>query len=89
MAALVEESLSFVGKNLAEIIVLPIDMNCLSSVLVKRLAQKVDLEHLEKMKDKRDKLKSKIYMKKLELVFEKPENVLTRCVHCNNLFTKS
>jgi hypothetical protein len=89
MAVLVEESLSFVAKNLSDIIVLPIDMNCLSSSLVKRLAQKVDLEHLEKMKDKRDKLKSKLYMKKLELVFEKPENVLTRCVYCNHLFTKS
>jgi hypothetical protein len=41
------------------------------------------------MKDKRDKLKSKLYMKKLELVFEKPENVLTRCVYCSSLFTKT
>jgi len=38
MAALVEESLIFVGKNLSEIILLPIDMNCLSGALVKRLA---------------------------------------------------
>ena len=89
MATLVEESLDFVAANLAEIILLPIDMNCLSSVLVKRLAQKVDLEYLEHMKDKRDKLKSKLYMKKLELVFDKPENLLYRCVQCNQLCTKA
>jgi hypothetical protein len=38
MAGLVEESLEFVATNLKEIIVLPIDMNCLNSGLVKRLA---------------------------------------------------
>jgi hypothetical protein len=89
MAALVEESLDFVASNLVEIILLPIDMNCLSSTLVKRLAQKVDLEYLEHMKDKRDKLKSKLYMKKLELVFDKQENLLYRCVSCNQLCTKA
>jgi hypothetical protein len=89
MAVLVEESLEFVSTNLSEIILLPIDMNCLNSGLVKRLAQKVDLGMLEDMKDKRDKLKSKLYMKKLELVFDKPENILTRCVNCNQLSTKA
>ena len=80
MAGLTEESLTFVAENLDEIIVLPIDMSCLSSILVKRLAQKCDLAKLENLSDKRDKLKSKLFMKKLEIVFEKPENILTRCV---------
>jgi hypothetical protein len=44
---------------------------------------------LEEMKDKRDKLKSKLYMKKLELVFDKPENILTRCVYCSQLSTSA
>ena len=26
-------------------------------------------------------------MKKLELLFEIPENMLHRCIHCNDLFT--
>lgn len=89
MSTLVEESLEFVAQNIEQIIQLPIDMNCLNSNLVKKLASKVDLETLDAMKDKRDKLQSKLFMKKLELVFDKPENLLTRCVHCNQLFTKA
>jgi hypothetical protein len=83
MNALVEESLDFVATNIEQIIQLPIDMNCLNSNLVKKLASKVDLETLDSLKDKRDKLQSKLFMKKLELVFDKPENLLTRCVHCS------
>lgn len=69
MAVLVEESLTFVAKNLQEIILLPIDMNCMNSALVKRLANKVDIDDLESLADKKDKLRSKLYMKKLELLF--------------------
>ena len=58
-------------------------MNCMNSQLVKRLAAKVDVEVLESLKDKKDKLRSKLFMKKLELLFEVPENLLHRCIHCN------
>ena len=70
MAALVEESVHFVVKNLQEIIALPIDMNCLNSSLIKKLARAFPLEDLDQLKDKKDKLTSKLYMKKLELLFE-------------------
>ena len=43
MAGLVEESLVYVADNLQDIILLPIDMNCMSSGLVKRLAAKVEI----------------------------------------------
>jgi hypothetical protein len=56
MNGLVDESLDFVASNIEDIIQLPIDMNCLNSNLVKKLASKVDLETLDAMKDKRDKL---------------------------------
>ena len=56
MSGLVEDSLDFVVRHIEEIIQLPIDMNCLNSSLVKKLASKVDLETLDSMKDKRDKL---------------------------------
>ena len=39
MAHLVEESTHFVAANIHEIIGLPIDMNCLNSGLVKKLAE--------------------------------------------------
>lgn len=87
MAGLVEESITYTSQHLQEILTLPIDMNCMNSQLVKRLANKVDIELLEGLYDKKDKLKSKIYMKKLELLFEQKENMLHRCVNCNSLFT--
>lgn len=70
MPHLVTESVQFVSSNIFEIIGLPIDMNCLNSTLVKHLAEKIPLEDLEVLKDKKDKLTSKLYMKKLELLFE-------------------
>ena len=70
MAHLVEESSNFVAANIHEIISLPIDMNCLNSTLVKRLAELISIHDLNVLKDKKDKLTSKIYMKKLEILFE-------------------
>jgi hypothetical protein len=76
MAGLVENSLCFVADHLEEIIQLPIDMNCMNSALVKRLANKVDVELLETLKDRKDKLRSKLYMKKLEILFQENSNML-------------
>jgi hypothetical protein len=87
MEGLVEEAVRFVAKHLAEIISLPIDMNCMNSSLIKKLAGHVTLEELDQMKDKKDKLTSKLYMKKLELLFEDEANMLQRCVYCNSLYT--
>ena len=87
MTDLVEESLLFVYKNLNEIILLPIDMNCMNSVLIKRLAGKISLYDLNEIQDKKDKLMSKLFMKKLEYLFEEDNNTLHRCVNCSSLFT--
>ena len=46
MEGLVEEALGYVAKNLNEIIQLPIDMNCMNTSLVKRLAGKITLYEL-------------------------------------------
>ena len=70
MQPLVEESVRFVSKSLHEIISLPIDMNCLNSSLIKKLSSHISLADLDTLKDKKDKLASKLYMKKLELLFE-------------------
>ena len=87
MAPLIEESVKFVALNIHEIIGLPIDMNCLNSTLVKRLAERISVEDLTTLKDKKDKLMSKLYMKKLEILFEDEQSMLNRCVYCNSLFT--
>jgi len=76
MAELVEEALQFVAKNINEIIQLPIDMNCMNSALIKRLAGKLSLYELNMLSDKKDKLTSKLFMKKLEYLFEEEHNML-------------
>lgn len=88
MATLIEESIRFVATHIHDIIGLPIDMNCLSSPLVKRLAEFISVEDLDTLKDKKDKLTSKLFMKKLELLFEDEQSMLHRCVYCNSLFTQ-
>jgi hypothetical protein len=89
MAPLVEESVHYVIKNIQEIITLPIDMNCLNSTLIKKLARNITLDDLDVLKDKKDKLTSKLYMKKLELLFEDEAKMLHRCVYCNELYTSA
>jgi len=44
MAPLVQTSLEYMGKHLQDIILLPIDMNCMNSGLVKRLAREVTVQ---------------------------------------------
>ena len=68
---------------------LPIDMNCLNSTLIKKLASRITVEELNNLKDKKDKLTSKLYMKKLELLFEDEKNMLHKCSYCSQLFSLS
>jgi len=89
MANLVEEALNFLKKNINEVIQLPIDMNCMNSSLVKRLAGKLNLYELNDLRDKKDKLRSKLFMKKLEFLFEEEHNMLNRCVNCGGLYTSN
>jgi len=49
---------------------LPIDMSCMNQLLVKQLASLTDIHVLESLNDRKDKLRSKLYMKKLECAFE-------------------
>ena len=49
----------------------------------------MDLYKLNDLYDKKDKLKSKLFMKKLEHLFEEEHNQLNRCVHCGHLYTSN
>jgi hypothetical protein len=53
-------------ENLHDVVRLPIDMNCLNQNLIKRIANQVTIERLDDLVDKRDKLTSKLFMKKLQ-----------------------
>lgn len=88
MEPLVSKALDYIADNLQEIILLPIDMSCMNQQLVKQLASITDICVLETLNDRKDKLRSKLYMKKLECTFEDQKQYLMRCVNCCALFTK-
>jgi hypothetical protein len=60
----------------------------MNSALVKRLAGKISLGEMNEISDKKDKLRSKLFMKKLEHLFEEDNNMLHRCQNCGVLFTQ-
>jgi hypothetical protein len=70
IAPLVDRAIEFISNNLQDVLSLPIDMNCMNSNLVKKLCNLVDLDVLERVVDRKDKLRSKLFMKRLEVIFE-------------------
>lgn len=76
ISLLVQRAIDFISSHLQEILMLPIDMNCMNAGLVKKLASVVDLEKLENVTDRKDKLRSKLFMKRLEVMFEESSNTL-------------
>jgi hypothetical protein len=57
--------------------------------MVKRLAGNLNLYQLDEVEDSEDKLLSKLFMKKLEFLFEDKKNMLNRCEDCNSLFSNN
>lgn len=70
MAELVGECIEYVIKSLSDVVRLPIDMNCLNGNLIKRIAEAVTIEKLDDLLDKRDKLCSKLFQKKLYMLLQ-------------------
>ncbi len=52
------------------------------------MSKKIELSKLDILKERKDKLVSRLFMKKLEILLEKEENYLYKCCYCNKLFTK-
>lgn len=53
------------------------------------MARKINLDRLDILKERKDKLVSRLFMKKLELLLEKEKNYLHKCAYCLKLFTKA
>uniref|UniRef100_A0A8C8R7X4 KIAA1841 n=1 Tax=Pelusios castaneus TaxID=367368 RepID=A0A8C8R7X4_9SAUR len=97
MESLVEKCIHYCHKNMSSIIATPCNMNCVSSNLLKRIADLFTHNEIEDVKDKRDKFKSKLFCKKIERLFD-PEHqnpdsrgnaaTLYRCCLCKKLLTK-
>jgi len=87
MNKLVDDCVKFIKDYLLDIIKLPIDTNCISPHIFKKLASITEVEVLDEIKERKDKFISKVYMKKLEILLSDENNTLFRCVYCNKLFT--
>jgi len=87
MANLVEECIKYIQEKLSDVVRFPIDLSCLNSTILTRLAQIVPLEQLGPLRDRRDKLSSKLYQKKLELMIQNEMNPVYKCVYCHKLYS--
>ena len=64
-------------------------MSCINSQIIREMARKIKLDRLDVLKERKDKLVSRLFMKKLELLLEDEKNYLHKCAYCLKLFTKS
>lgn len=76
-------------NNIEEISKIQVDMSCINSVIIREMAKSINLDRLDVLKERKDKLVSRLFMKKLELLLEKDKNYLHKCAYCLRLFTKS
>lgn len=85
---LVKECLTHFVANIQDIAKQTCDMGCINSQIIREIAKNVHLDILDQLKERKDKLVSRLFMKKLELLLEKDKNYLLKCAYCNELFTK-
>lgn len=87
---LIDEAAAFICGHLSDIVSLPIDLNCINERLVQILASKVRLDELDGIIDKKDKLMSRLYMRKLDYMLSSTESkcMLQRCAYCNKLYSQ-
>jgi len=76
-------------NNIEEISKIQVDMSCINSVIIREIAKNINLDRLDTLKERKDKLVSRLFMKKLELLLEKDKNYLHKCAYCMTLFTKN
>ncbi len=85
---LVRECLDFIGEHIEEISKVQVDMQCINTTIIREMAKKVSLDRLDCLKERKDKIVSRLFMKKLELLLEKEKNYLHKCAYCSKLFSK-
>lgn len=86
---LIDETALYICAHISDVVSLPIDMGCINERLVRVIAQKITIEELDTMIDKKDKLMSKLYMRKLDQLLSSTESkyMLQRCAYCNKLYS--
>lgn len=86
---LVKHCMEYFVNNIEEISKIQVDMSCINSVIIREMAKNINLDRLDVLKERKDKLVSRLFMKKLELLLEKDKNYLHKCGYCLRLFTKN
>jgi len=86
MSGLVDTCLDFMKGTLDQVLRLPLDLGCLSNELVRRLASRFEDEELDAVRDRRDRLLSRLYANKLEALLMDDNNLLNRCSSCQRMF---
>jgi len=57
-------------------------MSCINSQIIRDMSKKIKLDQLDALKERKDKLVSRLFMKKLEILLEKEKNYLYKCACC-------
>ena len=89
MHTLADLCIEYLHGALPEVLRLPIDLSCVSDTLLAQLAALFEPEEIEKLRDKKDKISSRLYAKKIEVLLAHDSNMLHRCTFCSRLFTSS
>ncbi|RLN73326.1 hypothetical protein BBJ28_00005861 [Nothophytophthora sp. Chile5] len=91
MDDLVEECVHFISGRVQEFMLLRVDFDCLSDATVAKIANNCTPEQLQKLRDPKDKILSKLRRKKVETLVRTLQDDARRlelCEHCETLFLK-
>ncbi|KNC97460.1 uncharacterized protein SPPG_07378 [Spizellomyces punctatus DAOM BR117] len=89
MSALEDQCLKYVHDHINEILKVPIDMGCLSNILLRKLASLFSVDELSTITDPRDKILSQLYFTKLsEMLSSATGNVIRRCIQCGKPYAR-
>jgi len=88
MGDLVQQCLNYVKDTINQVLRLPIDLSCLSPDVIKRLSNLLTDDEIESIRDKKDKLQSKLFYHKVQqLTLDHP--TLKSCAHCKKIYSQS
>jgi hypothetical protein len=70
MPDLVDKCVKFMIENMNQILQIPCNMNTINDKLISKIASFIKIQPLDDLIDKKDKFKAKLFMKKIEFLFD-------------------
>jgi hypothetical protein len=77
----------YIAQHVSEVVKLPLDLSCISGTIIARIAERLDAADLDRVRDARDKLLSRLYEKKVAELIAAEGGTLCRCAFCNKVFS--